>query len=87
MLEKKTTHLHKIIYKFTQGKDDLTGEKLCRRPDDEPEVVQQRLHEFKTKTTSVIEYYEKRGVLRTFAGITTDEMWSDIVKYIHNYFS
>lgn len=65
-----------------QGKDDVTGEELCRRPDDEPEVVIRRLNEFKTKTSSVIEYYDKRGVLRTFAGLTTDNMWSDIVKHI-----
>ncbi|XP_066583610.1 GTP:AMP phosphotransferase AK3, mitochondrial [Prorops nasuta] len=57
------------------GKDDETGEPLCQRPDDKPEVVEKRLQDYTTKTESVINYYREVGVLKDFKGNTTNELW------------
>ncbi|XP_032455027.1 GTP:AMP phosphotransferase AK3, mitochondrial isoform X4 [Nasonia vitripennis] len=64
------------------GKDDVTGESLCQRPDDQPEIVQRRLDEYLTKTKSVIDYYQKRGLLREFTGVSTNELWPKIQECI-----
>ncbi|XP_014229572.1 GTP:AMP phosphotransferase AK3, mitochondrial [Trichogramma pretiosum] len=60
------------------GKDDVTGEPLTKRRDDQPEIVQRRLHEYEEKTRPVIDYYDERGLLRDFAGVSTDELWPQI---------
>ncbi len=43
---------------------DNDGEKLIQRPDDRPEVVQNRLDVYREQTTPVIDYYGSRGLLR-----------------------
>jgi len=44
------------------GKDDITGEALVHRADDNPEVLKKRLGQFHEQTSPVIEYYRKKGV-------------------------
>src|SRR5476651_1337406 len=39
------------------GKDDLTGEHLILRQDDQPETVNERLHVYHAQTQPLIEYY------------------------------
>ncbi|HEX3463632.1 MAG TPA: nucleoside monophosphate kinase, partial [Candidatus Elarobacter sp.] len=41
------------------GLDDVTGEPLVRRPDDEEETIRTRLSEYDQKTAPLIGYYEK----------------------------
>lgn len=41
------------------GIDDVTGEPLVRRPDDEEETIRTRLAEYDEKTAPLIGYYEK----------------------------
>eukprot|EP00190_Bangiopsis_sp_CCMP1999_P002867 CAMPEP_0198736848 /NCGR_PEP_ID=MMETSP1475-20131203/67566_1 /TAXON_ID= ORGANISM="Unidentified sp., Strain CCMP1999" /NCGR_SAMPLE_ID=MMETSP1475 /ASSEMBLY_ACC=CAM_ASM_001111 /LENGTH=377 /DNA_ID=CAMNT_0044500701 /DNA_START=90 /DNA_END=1223 /DNA_ORIENTATION=+ len=43
--------------------DDLTGEPLIRRSDDNEETLRKRLSSFDSQTNPVLEYYRKRGVL------------------------
>lgn len=45
------------------GVDDVTGEPLIQRKDDNPEVLKSRLAAFHTQTKPVIDYYAKKGVL------------------------
>jgi adenylate kinase len=40
-------------------KDDLTGEPLILRQDDQPETVKERLHVYHAQTKPLIEYYSK----------------------------
>ncbi len=40
-------------------KDDLTGEPLIMRQDDQPETVKERLHVYHAQTQPLIEYYSK----------------------------
>jgi len=47
----------------TPGKDDVTGEALIHRDDDNVEVLKKRLQSFHTQTTPVIDYYRRRNVL------------------------
>jgi len=43
-------------------KDDVTGEPLIQRSDDNVEALTKRLGVFHTQTSPVVEYYKKRGL-------------------------
>lgn len=49
------------------GKDtcEKCGEKLVQRKDDSPETIRNRLSVYAQQTAPLIEYYEKKGLLRT----------------------
>ncbi|XP_024893918.1 GTP:AMP phosphotransferase AK3, mitochondrial-like [Temnothorax curvispinosus] len=67
------------------GKDDVTGEPLCQREDDKPEVVQKRLQDYATKTEPVVQFYREIGILREFRGNATNEMWPAIRNCVAQY--
>ncbi|XP_034951720.1 GTP:AMP phosphotransferase AK3, mitochondrial isoform X2 [Chelonus insularis] len=67
------------------GKDDETGESLSQRIDDRPEIVAKRLNEYSAQVKPVIEYYKKLGILKTFEGSSTDELWPKIQKFINQH--
>jgi adenylate kinase len=56
------------------GKDDVTGEVLTRRADDDPETWKARLKNFKETSQSLLEHYDKLGVLWTVNGNSSDEI-------------
>jgi adenylate kinase len=62
------------------GKDDVTGEPLTRREDDNPEVWKARLKQFKETSESLLEHYDKLGVLWTVQGNSSDEITPQILK-------
>ena len=43
-----------------EGKDDVTGEPLIRRPDDDPNVLKTRLDAYHKQTSPLVEYYKKK---------------------------
>eukprot|EP00249_Psilotum_nudum_P004066 c17591_g1_i1 orf=418-1149(+) len=45
------------------GIDDVTGEPLIQRKDDNVEVLKSRLEAFHNQTKPVIDYYEKKGIV------------------------
>jgi adenylate kinase len=51
-----------------EGVCDLDGSPLIVRDDDRPEVIANRLAQYKAKTEPLIDYYEERGILRTVDG-------------------
>ena len=58
-----------------EGVCDKCGEKLGIRPDDDPEVVLQRLEVYHAQTEPVKEHYAQLGKLRSVAGIgSVDEI-------------
>lgn len=57
-----------------EGKDDVTGEPLTRRADDDPEVWKARLKSFKENNEPLLEHYDKMGVLWTVNGNSSDEI-------------
>jgi len=56
------------------GIDDITGEPLTRREDDDPEVWKARLSNFEKTSLPLLEHYERKGVLWTVKGNTSDEI-------------
>uniref|UniRef100_A0A336M724 GTP:AMP phosphotransferase, mitochondrial n=1 Tax=Culicoides sonorensis TaxID=179676 RepID=A0A336M724_CULSO len=64
------------------GIDDITGEKLVQRPDDSPELVQQRLDLYELLTKPVINYYNEKHLLESFKGNTSDEIWPQVKEFL-----
>jgi adenylate kinase len=60
------------------GLDDITGEKLTKRVDDNTETFKMRLQKYHSLTEPLLEYYSKRNLLVTFAGRTSDEIYPQI---------
>lgn len=56
------------------GVDDITGEPLTRRSDDQPETFAKRLKAYAEATEPLLEHYDKAGVLWTVRGKTSDEI-------------
>jgi adenylate kinase len=54
--------------------DDVTGEPLTRRADDDPEVWKNRLSSFERTSLPLLEHYDKKGVLWTVKGNSSDEI-------------
>ena len=44
------------------GKDDITGEPLVRRNDDNPEVLKKRLEQYHSLTAPLVSYYSAFGL-------------------------
>ena len=57
------------------GKDDVTGEALIHRADDNPEVLKKRLNQFHEQTKPVVEYYKKKGI---YAGLNANTAMSAV---------
>lgn len=45
-----------------EGKDDVTGEPLTKRKDDNAETLKSRLDAFHKQTKPVVDYYAKQGL-------------------------
>ena len=58
----------------TPGKDDVTGEALSKRPDDEEGVWRKRLQKFQETSEPLLEFYERKGVLWTVQGNSSNEI-------------
>lgn len=67
------------------GKDDITGENLVQRKDDDPEVVLKRLKLYEELTKPVIEFYRRQGILKDFEGKTSDEIWPKVQDCLNKY--
>ncbi|XP_059087722.1 adenylate kinase-like [Tigriopus californicus] len=46
----------------TPGLDDMTGEPLIRRADDNPETLKKRLEAYHRQTMPLVSYYQRRGL-------------------------
>jgi adenylate kinase len=51
-----------------EGVCDIDGSKLIIRDDDKPELINNRLAQYREKTEPLIDYYEERGVLNHVKG-------------------
>ena len=68
------------------GYDDVTGERLSQRADDEPEIVRRRLKDYERLTAPVLDWanqeFKKEGVVKRIATINAmqsiDEVWKDV---------
>ena len=62
-----TYHIEHIPPK-QEGICDKCGSELVQRQDDKPETVQNRLSVYHEQTQPLIDYYEKKGILKTVDG-------------------
>jgi nucleoside-triphosphate--adenylate kinase len=64
------------------GLDDITGEPLVQRPDDQPDSIRTRLKAYDEVTAPLVEYYAKNGVLQTFQGTESDVIYPQVKKWL-----
>ena len=57
-----------------QGKDDITGEPLTRRDDDNEETWRARLKKFGETSEPLLDHYNKKGLRWTVQGNSSDEI-------------
>lgn len=66
-----------------EGVCDTCGEKLILRDDDKPETVKNRLSVYHDQTQPLIEYYNKKNVLREVDGtMAMDDVFDAIVEIL-----
>ena len=78
-----TYHIEHIPPK-KEGICDKCGSELVQREDDKPETVQNRLSVYPEQTQPLIDYYDKKNILRTVDG-TKDmqEVFNEIVNILN----
>ena len=66
-----------------EGICDQCGGEVYRRPDDAPNVVLERLKVFHKQTQPLLDYYRKKGILKSFNGDQSpDTVYEELKKYI-----
>nr|CAD7401689.1 unnamed protein product [Timema cristinae] len=68
-----------------QGVDDITGEQLIQRPDDQPEAVKKRLENYSQTAQPLFDLFREAGILKDFHGTETDEIWPKVYEYLGSY--
>ncbi|KAI9294546.1 adenylate kinase [Neoconidiobolus thromboides FSU 785] len=62
------------------GKDDITGEPLIQRSDDNEEALKKRLNVYHAQTVPVCDYYQKKKILSVVdASQSPDTVWKSIL--------
>ncbi|CAG8674130.1 3386_t:CDS:2, partial [Acaulospora morrowiae] len=62
------------------GKDDVTGESLIQRSDDNEETLKKRLASYHKQTAPVVEYYKKKGIWSPVdASQSTSVVWASLL--------
>jgi adenylate kinase len=57
-----------------EGRDDVTGEPLVKRDDDDEGVWRERLRKFEDTSRGLLEFYKEKGVLWEVEGRSSDEI-------------
>jgi adenylate kinase len=65
-------------------KDDITGEYLSKRQDDEPDIVRVRLKKYYETISPILNYYKELEVLYEVQGETSDSIYPTIKKLVEN---
>jgi adenylate kinase len=73
--EKNPSHIYHVEFDppEKEGVCDIDGGRLVVRDDDEPEVIKNRLAQYREKTEPLIDYYEDRGILNHVDGQRSPE--------------
>jgi adenylate kinase len=56
------------------GRDDVTGEPLVRRMDDDEKVYRERFRKFSETSKPLLDHYDNKGVLWEVEGMSSDEI-------------
>ncbi|KAF2085792.1 adenylate kinase 1 [Saccharata proteae CBS 121410] len=66
-------------------KDDVTGEPLVQRSDDNEEALKKRLVTYHAQTYPVVSYYQKTGIWKPIeASQEPGQVWQSLLKVFHN---
>mgnify|MGYP001791465004 FL=1 len=64
----------------TEGKCDKCGGELYQRDDDKEETIQKRLEVYTAQTAPLIDYYGKKGIVKSVTGTgNIDEIFANVV--------
>jgi adenylate kinase len=68
--EENPSHIYHVEFDppKQEGVCDLDGAKLITRDDDKPEVIKNRLAQYREKTEPLVDYYVERGILNRVDG-------------------
>lgn len=64
------------------GYDDVTGEPLVRREDDNVSTLQRRLEQYRELTAPLKRYYQDRNLLTSVAGETSDTIFEKLTELL-----
>lgn len=64
------------------GVCDICGGELVQRPDDNEEALNTRLEAYTKQTKPLLDFYEKKGLLKTFSGKSRDELTPQLTKLL-----
>ena len=81
----KCGEIYNLAFKAPKqdGICDICGGELTQRKDDTREIAQSRFDTYYKETAPLVDYYKKRGVLKTLdANGTIDEVWDRLIKII-----
>ena len=70
-----------------EGKDDVTGEPLTKRKDDDEETWRVRLKKFDETSSSLLDFYKNKGVLWRVEGNSSDEISPKLFRKIEERFN
>lgn len=70
-----------------EGQDDVTGEALTKRVDDDEETWKQRLRKFDETSAPLLEHYDRKGVLWTVKGDSSDEISPKLFRELEDRFA
>lgn len=70
-----------------EGKDDVTGEELTKRADDDEETWLRRLSKFEETSKPLLEHYGNKGVLWTVQGVSSDEITPRLFREVERRFT
>ena len=66
-------------------KDDVTGEPLIQRTDDNEDTLKKRLATYHTQTTPVVTYYQRTGIWKPIdATQEPGQVWQSLLKVFHD---
>ena len=66
-------------------KDDVTGEPLIQRSDDNAETLKKRLSTYHAQTAPVVSYYQKTGIWAPIdASQEPGQVWKSLLKVVDN---
>jgi adenylate kinase len=73
--EENPSHIYHVEFDppKKEGVCDIDGGKLLVRDDDQPDVIKNRLKQYREKTEPLIDYYEGRGILNRVDGAQTPD--------------
>ena len=75
MCSENPSHIYHVEFDppKNEGVCDIDGARLIVRDDDKPEVIRNRLAQYREKTEPLIDYYDERGILNRVDGSMSPE--------------